>query len=93
MPDEPAVQDVGAQAQALGADILAKLDTLTQQPVVAPAGNAAAGVSMEERKRLAKAATDQINAIVAEYLAQMKTQQTTSAEEEIQRIKAGIGVQ
>lgn len=89
MPDEPAVQDVGAQAQALGADILAKLDELTQAP--ATAGSAPVGVSLEERKRLAKIAIDKIDTIVADYLAQMKTQQAAGAQEETARIKASIG--
>lgn len=89
MPDEPAVQDVDAQAQALGADILAKLDELTQSP--AAAVSASAGVSLEERKRLAKIAIDKMDAIVADYLAQVKSQQAAGAQEEIERIKASIG--
>ncbi|MEK7638021.1 MAG: hypothetical protein AAB375_01165 [Patescibacteria group bacterium] len=89
MPDEPAVQDVGAQAQALGADILAKLDELTQKPAVT--GSAAMEVSLEERKRLAKLAIDKMDAIVVDYLAQAKSQQAAGAQEEIERIKASIG--
>lgn len=89
MPDEPAVQDVDAQAQALGADILAKLDELTQQPTTTR--STPAGVSLEERKRLAKVAIDKMDAIVADYLAQVKAQQAAGAQEEIARIKASIG--
>ncbi len=88
MPDEPVVQDVAAQAQTLGADILAKLDELTQP---APAASVTTGVSLEERKRLAKIAIDKIDAIVADYLAQVQTQQAANAQEEIARIKASIG--
>ncbi len=99
MPDEPVGQDVGAQAQVLGADILAKLDELTQKPVppspspIEPTatGGAGADISLEERKRLAKLAIDKMDAIVADYLAQVKSQQAAGAQEEIERIKASIG--
>ncbi len=96
MPDEPAGQDVAAHAQALGADILAKLDELTQQPT--PAESVPAGVTLEERKRLAQQAVDKMDAIVARFLAQVEVQQTAgqeaqaaSAQGEIARIKASIG--
>lgn len=89
MPDDPAGQDVAVHAQVLGDDILAKLDALTQQP--APVETAPAGVTLEERKVFAREAISRMDAIVADYLAKVKTHQATTAEKEIERIKASLG--
>jgi hypothetical protein len=98
MPDKPALHDMVSDAHELGADILAKLDQLTQQPQRTTEGPSI-GVTLEERQLYAKEAMAKMDAIVSDYLARVKAQdaskrqeQATKAEEEIARIKAGIGV-
>jgi hypothetical protein len=95
MPDASAGQSVVTQAQELGADVLARLDMLTQQ-AEADAG-AVSEEGLERRKKLAQEAIDKMNAIVEGFIAAVQSKEAVAQEErtaanqaEIERIKASI---
>lgn len=95
MPDAPAGQSVVTQAQELGADVLAKLDMLTQQAETA--AGAVTEEALERRKKLAHEAIDKMNAIVEGFMAAIQSKEAVAKEQrdalnqaEIERIKASI---
>jgi hypothetical protein len=75
------------------------LVALTKRQSSAPEAQAPSGVSLEQRKKLAREAIEKMHKIVEEYLARVKQEQAglqdqraLDAHAEIERIKASIGV-
>lgn len=95
MPDAPAGQSVVAQAQELGADVLARLDELTRQ--TQEQASEVSAVSLEQRKKLAQEAIDKMNAIVEHFITTVRSQETAAQQEraaadlaEIEKLRASI---